>query len=109
VNGNEIQLSDGELLVVTLQVTVPLWIHQVARLTEAERLAAARECAQVIAEHGDDILYRSPRKGETATAFNALARGLACAAYQPGGVTFKGTHFCTDHSVCLAAESEVAR
>jgi hypothetical protein len=92
------------LLVITLQVAVPLWIHEVAKLTQAERLAAARECGQMIAEHGDDIIYLSPRKGETARAFNALARGLACAAYQPGGVWFMGTHFCTDHSVCEAAE-----
>lgn len=32
--------------------------------------------------------------------FNYLARGLACLAHAPGGVTFAGLHFCTDHDVC---------
>ena len=30
---------------------------------------------------------------ETAAAFNALAEGLACLAFSPGGVTFYGLHF----------------
>jgi hypothetical protein len=94
----------NDMLVITLQIAVPLWIDEVAKLTDDERLTAARGCGRMIAEHGDDILYRSPRKGKSAEAFNALARGLACAAYQPGGVWFMGTHFCVDHSVCQAAE-----
>ena len=40
--------------------------------------------------------------------FNFLARGLACAAYQPGGVTFAGLHWCADHAECEAAASAVA-
>lgn len=33
-----------------------------------------------------------------------LSRGLACAAYQAGGITFAGLHFCVNHDECIAAE-----
>lgn len=33
----------------------------------------------------------------TAPAFNALARGLAAAAWHPSGVTFLGQHWCVGH------------
>ena len=95
-------LTSTELLTAALQVAVPMWIHEIRNLSEDGRMTLARECGQAVAEHGDDILYRSPRKGKTAEAFNQLARGLACAAYQPGGVWFNGTHFCTDHAACQA-------
>lgn len=38
-------------------------------------------------------LVGDPEAG-TAAAFNALARGLAALAWQPGGVTFMGAHWC---------------
>lgn len=38
-------------------------------------------------------LAGSPETG-SAAAFNALARGLAAAAWQPGGITFLGAHWC---------------
>ena len=81
---------------------MPLWIHEVGRLTETERLQAAHDCSEYISSHGDAIIYRSYVHGETAAAFNHLARGLACMAYLPGGVTYHGTHFCTDHPACEA-------
>lgn len=34
-----------------------------------------------------------------------LARALACAAYQPGGITVAGSHWCTDHAACEAAKT----
>lgn len=98
-------MSGRDVLVTTLQVAVPLWIQEVAGLTGDERLATARECSQMIAEHGDDIIFLSPGKGKTAEAFDALAKGLACAAHQAGGVLFMGAHFCTDHSACKAADT----
>lgn len=39
--------------------------------------------------------------------FNFLASGLACAAFQPGGVNFAGMHFCTDHDVCTGKREYV--
>jgi hypothetical protein len=36
-----------------------------------------------------------------AEAFNALARGLAALAYQPGGVKYAGLHWCVEeHPGC---------
>ena len=88
-----------------LSAAVPLYILSMTSLTDDERITLARECSQVIASHGDDIMFRSHKKGKTAQAFDALARGLAAAAYQPGGITFAGLHWCTDHDACQAAEA----
>jgi hypothetical protein len=96
----------NDVLPLTLALAVPLWIDQLSSLTDAERLAMAQECSQVIAEHGDIILYRGGKKGETAAAFNMLAKGIAIGAYQPGGITAFGQHYCTDHAECLDAEKK---
>ena len=81
-----------DLLRLTLSAAVPLHAAELARMPYAEVLRVARECAQVVAEKGDIIQWRSKRKGETAAAFNALARGLAAASFSPGGVVFLGEH-----------------
>jgi hypothetical protein len=98
----------NDLLVISLQATVPLWIERVKHLTDTGRQARAAELSGVIGSRGDDILFRAEKKGETASAFNALAEGLAIAACQPGGVTAFGQHWCADHAVCLAAEREAS-
>ncbi len=93
----------GELLPVALQAAVPLWIERVRHMTPGQRQARAAELADVITERGDVILYRRARRGESAAAFNALAEALAIGAFQPGGVTVFGSHWCTDHEACVAA------
>jgi hypothetical protein len=97
----------GDLLPIALQAAVPLWIGRVREMTPGQRQARAAELAQVIAERGDSILFRGKR-GESAAAFNALAEGLAIGAFQPGGVTAFGSHWCTDHAECVAAEKAVS-
>lgn len=82
-----------DLLRTSLSAAVPLWIEELRHLPEEARMRLGRECAQVIAEKGDVIQFKSKKAGETAAAFNALAKGLACLAYVPGGVTFLGVHF----------------
>lgn len=84
---------DNALLTSTLAVAVPMWVERIQHYTDEQRTARAHELGQVIAEHGDLILYRSKRRGESARNFNALAEGLACLAYAPGGVTFAGSHW----------------
>lgn len=81
------------LLAATLEIAVPLWIERVVTYPEELRLERARECAQVVAEKGDIIQFRSKKNGESAAAFNKLAEGIACAAFQPGGITFLGGHW----------------
>jgi hypothetical protein len=93
-----------DVLVISLQAAVPLWIERVRHLTASERQTRAAEPSGVIGSRGDDILFHAAKKGETASAFNALAEGLAIAACQPGGVTAFGQHWCTDHAACQAAE-----
>lgn len=96
--------ATDELLLISLQVSVPMAIHELRETTPEERVTLAHDLAQTIASEGDNLLFRSKVKGATARVHTALARGLAIAAYQPGGVTFAGQHWCTDHQACEEAE-----
>jgi len=84
-----------ELLRITLQAAVPFWILKLKRRPREETIGRAHELAQVIAEKGDVIQFKGKTKGETAAAFNALAEGLACCSFAPGGITFMGDHWET--------------
>ena len=85
--------TNVELLKLTLQAAVPLWIERLKHRPMVEIIARTRECGQVIAEKGDIIQFKSKKQGETANAFNHLAEGLACAAFALGSVTFLGMKF----------------
>lgn len=87
----------GEFLKISLQTAVPLWQMEFQDRTFQEILAIAKEAGQFVAEHGDDILFKSPKKGATAAAFNALAKGIAALSFMPGGVTTFGMHFEEKH------------
>jgi hypothetical protein len=85
------------LLLTTLHAAVPMWIEKFTRWDAWSRQLRALQCADEIAAHGDVLLFkqtrRQGRKG-TVDAFNALAEGIAALAFQPGGVTFSGHHWC---------------
>lgn len=74
-----------------LSIAVPLWIERLQGSSFEERALRARSCSNYIAFHGDDIIYKT--EGKTALAFNKLAMGIACAAYQPGGIKVFGLRF----------------
>lgn len=78
----------SDLLMLSLEVAVPLAIDEVRTWTPEERLAYCRQHADVIASRGDDLMFRSSKKGETGRLFAILARCLACLSFMPGGVTF---------------------
>ena len=99
--------QDG-LLPIALSAAVPLWIEKLRPLAPEQRIARTSGLADIIASQGDIILYRGGKKGETANAFNALAEGLAIGAFQSGGVTAFGQHWCTDHAECEAAAKAAA-
>lgn len=80
----------SDVLRIALQAAVPLWIHDVRDWTFERRAAAAAASSQIIAEHGDDLMFGGKHAADT---FNGLALGLACAAYSPGGITFLGDHW----------------
>lgn len=96
-----------------LSVAVPVEIDRMRYMTEVTgeeyRLETAHKAARWIAEHGGNVLYQGHKPGDSARAFAVLARGLAAAAFQPGGVTFAGIHWCTDHVLCVAAREAAAR
>jgi len=93
-----VAVDEGELLSLALEASVYLWVSVLRMKSMAEVLDLARESAQVVAEKGDVILFRSKKKGETAAALNALARGLAALSFMPGGVTFLGVHYQNNHT-----------
>ena len=116
-----------DTLTTTLQLAVPLWMGELAAMTEAQRdrtiTVWAADAAEVIASNGDTLMFRSkPTKltaaqlgansrrkpGDevsTAATFNHLARGLAALAYCPGGVAFGDTHWCSvEHRWGTAAQ-----
>lgn len=89
------------VLLATLELAVPLHLHEIRGKSDAWRMGEARRCADMVASHGDDLQYGGKH---CAAAFNAVARGVALGAMQPGGITLHGRHWCTDHDACLAAE-----
>lgn len=96
--------AQDAVLVETLRVAVPLHINALRNWTPRQRQGFAREAAQVVAHQGDVLMFGG-KKGAAANVFNHLARGLAAAAYLPGGVTFAGQHWCTNHAECEAADA----
>lgn len=80
------------LLRSSLAVAVPLEVERWAGRPFAERQAAASRAAQEIAEHGDNLMFRS-RPGESARVFSALTTAVAIGALQPGGIRSFGLHF----------------
>lgn len=89
------------LLVTSLEVAVPLWVQQLRQRPWSELQARASRAMQMIAEHGDNILYKARRPGETAAAFNALAEAVAILSFSPGGVKLFGQHWQNEY---LASE-----
>jgi hypothetical protein len=101
----------NELLLLTaLQAAVPLRIMDLRALPPGARAIQvqlwAEDAAGVIAARGDILMYGG-RRGESAAAFDWLARGLAAAAFAPGGINFRGVHWCTDHGACVEAAEAV--
>lgn len=90
-------MANDALLAATLATAVPLWIMRLEQQPWSYIQERSKECAQIVAEKGDIIQYRSKKEGETAKAFNALAEGIAILAFAPGGVTFMGMHFEAQH------------
>ena len=62
-----------DALLETLMLAVPLRIWELQDRTAQQRAVIAKRCAQVVAERGDNLMFGSKRKGETAQVFNALA------------------------------------
>ncbi|MBM0256372.1 hypothetical protein [Micromonospora sp. 4G55] len=98
----------NDVLLIGLDAAVPLWMLELAALPagirDERRMRWAAEAADAVAYQGHTLQYGGKR-GEAAKVFNALARGLAAGAYQPGGITFAGRHWCADHQLCVDADA----
>lgn len=55
---------------------------------------------------GAAIMYGGPTQ---MIEFRALATAIAAMAYQPGGITILGMHWCTDHAECEVAAAYAER
>ena len=114
-----------ETLAETLTVAVPMAMARLAAMSpqvrEWTRGQWAANAASLVGHQGDALMW--PARARRATVrsgvrvegtagtvgvFAALARGLAAAAWQPGGVTWLGRHWCVDHAACTAAAAEAA-
>jgi hypothetical protein len=82
-----------------LGLTVPMWIelmrpwHAERRVHKGHELAELIAYEQAIAAMCDPEARGTVKRGELGKAFNAIAQGLACLAYCPGGIVFAGHHW----------------
>jgi hypothetical protein len=83
------------LLKTALSAAVPLRIQELLQRggPDADDIRQARAFANELGAHGDDLLFRSKKKGRSAAIFNKLARVLAVLAFCPGGVKLCGEHW----------------
>lgn len=97
---------DNDALLFALAAAVPIRIAELMRLPPQLRNSTGSAWAaagvDAVACHGDTLQFGG-RRGEAATVFNALARGVAALALAPGGVCFAGQHWCVQHPFGCAA------
>lgn len=94
-------MSVTELLPASLVAAVPLALADLARRggpSDSDR-DDMHSFSQVLAEHGDALLYRVTTPAacaggySSAQMFTRLVRALAVLAYVPGGITLFGEHW----------------
>jgi hypothetical protein len=88
------------LLRETLRLAVPREMDRL-RSIPGIIVSVARESAEIVATHGDDLQFGG---WHCARTFAALARGLAAAALAAeGGIDYLGLHWCSVPG-CRAAD-----
>lgn len=81
------------MLATCLDAAVPLWIEQFRKLPEEEWQRMLDEINKDFSAKMEYVIHR--KEGETAQAFNDLARAIALLSFCPGGVTCFGQHWET--------------
>lgn len=82
-----------------LGASVPLWIEKLRQWSPERRERRAHELVEILAYDQamaalcDCEARGTAGPGELGKAFNAVAEGLACLAFCPGGVVFAGHHW----------------
>ena len=87
-------MNDEKRLAYFLSLAVPIWIEKLKTKPYGFIKERQKYCSQIIASNGDNILYKSKKKGESSHAFNCLAEGVAILALlAKGGVEIFGCKF----------------
>jgi hypothetical protein len=96
-----------------LDAIMPFAILNLSPLTDEQRITAAQEAWGPVIDC--DGKGKTQLTGGAALMFGGptyhderkrLVTALAAMAYQPGGITWMGRHWCTDHQLCLNAKRE---
>jgi hypothetical protein len=102
-----------------LGITVPFEILKQRQLRPEQRIALAQDAWQPIIDCEDTTAGRKKTQysGGAALMFGGptyqderrrLMVVLAAMAYQPGGITWMGRHWCVNHAECVEAERQAA-
>ena len=86
-----------------LSVAVPLWVEELALRPMTDLRDIAMQSNDVLQSTGEAILFSVKKKGDSAAAFNALAKGVAAMSFCPGGVSCFGMRFESTHPETEAA------
>ena len=87
-------MAHSDVLGLTLELAVPLWIERYKERGGPSEVDIRRvQPHRGVTEHGDDILFASKKKGDTANYFNDLAETIAVLSFTPGGIKAFGRHW----------------
>ena len=91
----------AELLRDTLALLFPLKVAELKRFPLDLLPKVARAALATLQAAGADVIFGGPGAGRAAAA---LATGLACCAFCPGGVRFLGVRWTATHPEGQAAD-----
>jgi hypothetical protein len=89
--------SNNPHLGTFLSAAVPLRIRDLQSRggPSKEDMESLREYSKLLGEHGESLLFKSKKKGETAQMANGLASAVAILSFVPGGLTLFDQHWET--------------
>lgn len=80
-----------------LQTAVPLWIMRFKDVPWEDLKLIMKESERILEESGELAVFAQVKQGQTAKAFNAIARAIAALSFVPGGIEIFGRHFETKY------------
>lgn len=91
-------MAEGDMLPIALGAAVPLWMLNFQDVPyddlqeRFKELDKSNFCYRL--EH---VLHKGPKEGDSAKAFNDLAKSIAFMSFCPGGVSAFGNHWEARH------------
>ncbi len=78
---------EGQYLPIALSAAIPLWQYQFSTWTPEERQEELKRIEESdFCLRMEYVLHKGPKKGDSAGAFNDLAKTVALLSFFPGGV-----------------------